>query len=92
MPSLPCHPCHAKKRDVHGRLPYPKYSHQSHCSTRSGERSEKSLVLYADDARPHMVTVTRAFCNDNFSRIAPLPPSSPNLVPSDFFLFLVSAP
>jgi hypothetical protein len=57
-----------------------------------GERGERSLVVHADNARPHIAKVTRAFCDDDFLRIVPHPhlPDSPDLAPSDFFLFLVS--
>jgi hypothetical protein len=30
------------------------------------ERSERRLVVHANDARPHTVKVTTAFCDDNF--------------------------
>jgi hypothetical protein len=45
------------------------------------------LVVHADNARPRAAKVTRAFCKDNFLRIAPHPlhlRSSPDLIPSDF--------
>jgi hypothetical protein len=46
--------------------------------------------VHADNARPHTAKVTRAFCDDNFLRIASHPPcplSLLDLAPSDFFLF-----
>jgi transposase len=56
---------------------------------RRGERGERSLVMHADNARPHTAKVTRALCDDKFLRIAPHPPYSPDLASSDFLLFLV---
>jgi hypothetical protein len=49
--------------------------------------------MHADNARPHTAKVTRAFSDDNFLRIArySLHSSySPDLAPSDFFLFGIS--
>jgi hypothetical protein len=58
------------------------------------ERGERRLAVHADNARPHTRKVTRAFCYDNFLRIAPhslhLPYSS-DLAPSDFSWFFVWA-
>jgi hypothetical protein len=76
-----------------------------HCSAWSEERSERRLVVHANNARPHTTKVRKAFCDDydNFLRIAlhpsyplyplyPLyPPYSPDLAPSDFFLSLIWA-
>jgi hypothetical protein len=56
---------------------------------RHGERGERKLVMYADDARPHPTKVTRACCDDNFLRIASHPrhsPYSPDFASSDVFL------
>jgi hypothetical protein len=55
---------------------------------RRGERSERKLAVHADNARPHPAKVTRAFCDDNFLRIALHPRSSPDLDLSDFSCFL----
>jgi hypothetical protein len=38
-------------------------------------------------ARPYTTKVTRALCDDNFLRIAPHTPYSPDLASSDLFLF-----
>jgi hypothetical protein len=60
---------------------------------RRGQRGERRLVVHAYNARPHPAKMTRAFCDDNFLRIASHPPhpsDSPDLASSDLFLFLVS--
>jgi hypothetical protein len=44
-----------------------------------------------DHARPYTAKVTRAFCDDNFVRIAPYPLYSLAFAPSDFSLSLVWA-
>jgi hypothetical protein len=54
------------------------------------ERGKRRLVVHADTARLHTTKVRRAFCNDNFLRIAPhsqCPSYSPGLAPSDFLTF-----
>jgi hypothetical protein len=45
--------------------------------------------MHAGNARSDTAKVTKAFCSDNFLRIAPHPdpPYSPDLAPFDFFLF-----
>jgi hypothetical protein len=58
---------------------------------RPGEKDERRSVVDADNARPHIATVTRAFCEDNFAQIASdarHPPDSLELALSDFSLFL----
>jgi hypothetical protein len=77
--------CQAKRTDVHGRLLYLKYSHEDRCSAwREGERR---LIVQANHAKPQSAKVTKAFCDDNFLRIAPNPPNLPDSTPSDFFFF-----
>jgi transposase len=49
----------------------------------NGRRS----VLQADNARPHTAQKCRIFCEENRLRLAVYPPCSPDLAPSDFFLF-----
>jgi hypothetical protein len=51
------------------------------------ERGKRMLVVHMDNARSHTAKATRAFCNDNFLRIAAYPPFSPDLTLRDFFLF-----
>jgi histone-lysine N-methyltransferase SETMAR len=53
----------------------------------SRERNERRSVRHLDKARPHTATVRRAVCGDNFLRIASHLPYSPDLAPSDVFLF-----
>jgi hypothetical protein len=47
----------------------------------------KRLVVHADNTRPHSAKVARMFCDDNFLRIAPHSPYSPDLASSNSFLF-----
>jgi hypothetical protein len=49
--------------------------------------SNRRLVIYVDDARPHTSKRTREFMERNNRRGAPHPPFSPNLAHSHFFLF-----
>jgi histone-lysine N-methyltransferase SETMAR len=51
------------------------------------EKGERRLIMHTDNARLHTAKVTRAFCDDNFLRITPNSPYSPDLTPSDFFMF-----
>jgi histone-lysine N-methyltransferase SETMAR len=51
------------------------------------EDDGRKLVIHADNARAHTVQKYRTFCEENGLRLAPHPPYSPNLAPSDFFLF-----
>jgi hypothetical protein len=92
--AMPCHamPCYAKRRDVHGRLLYPKHSYRDRCSAWTVERGERRLVVHADNARSHSAKVPRADWDDKFLRIAPDPHSSPDLAPSDFLLLSISKP
>jgi histone-lysine N-methyltransferase SETMAR len=45
------------------------------------------LIIHADNARPHTAGKTFKFCRENGLEMTPHPPYSPDLVPSDFFLF-----
>jgi histone-lysine N-methyltransferase SETMAR len=45
------------------------------------------LIIHADNGRPHTAQRTLKFCRDNRLEIAPYPRYSPDLAPSDFFLF-----
>jgi hypothetical protein len=51
------------------------------------EPGGRQLVIDADNARPHTAQKCRAFCADNRLPLATHPPHSPDLAPSDFFLF-----
>jgi hypothetical protein len=46
---------------------------------------ERKLVILADNAKPHTARKSRAFCEEKGLTIHP--PCSPDLAPSDFFLF-----
>jgi hypothetical protein len=47
----------------------------------------RKLVVHADNARVHIAQKCQTFCEENGLRLAPHPPYSPDLAPSDFFLF-----
>jgi histone-lysine N-methyltransferase SETMAR len=48
---------------------------------------ERNLVIHADNARPHTAQKCIGFCQENGLKFASHPPYSPDLAPSDFFLF-----
>ena len=52
-----------------------------------GEISNKKLMLHFDNARPHNAKKVTPFLDQNGINIAPHPPYSPDIPPSDFFLF-----
>jgi histone-lysine N-methyltransferase SETMAR len=45
------------------------------------------FIIHADNARPNTARKTLKFCRENLLEMAPHPPYSPDLAPSDFFLF-----
>jgi histone-lysine N-methyltransferase SETMAR len=45
------------------------------------------LIIHMDNARPNKARKALEFCRENRLEMAPHPPYSPNLAPSDFFLF-----
>jgi histone-lysine N-methyltransferase SETMAR len=47
----------------------------------------RKLIVHADNARPHKPTVSQQFMARSVMVIAAHPPSSPDLAPSDFYLF-----
>jgi transposase len=51
------------------------------------EDDGRKLVVHADKARAHTAQKCRTFCEENELRLAPHPPYSSDLAPSDFFLF-----
>jgi hypothetical protein len=88
---MPCHamPYHAMpKREMFTVAYYVRNILTEIVAPRGVERSERRLVVHADNARSHPATVTRAFCDDNFSRIGLDPSNSPDRAPSDFACFL----
>jgi histone-lysine N-methyltransferase SETMAR len=53
----------------------------------AGERSPNKLWVHADNARPRNAKVSTEFIALNRMKQAHYPPYSPDLAPSDFFLF-----
>jgi transposase len=51
------------------------------------EDDRRKLVAHADNAKTHTAQKRRAFCEENGLRLALHAPYSPDLAPSDFFLF-----
>jgi histone-lysine N-methyltransferase SETMAR len=51
------------------------------------QAGERNLVIHVDNAGPHTAPKYRTFCAENRLRLAIHPPYSPELAPSDFFLF-----
>jgi hypothetical protein len=51
------------------------------------EDDRRKLVVHADNARAHAAQKYRTFCEENGLWLVPHPPCSPDLEPSDFFLF-----
>ena len=52
-----------------------------------GDWGQRKMVIHADNARPHTALRTLAFMAENSMKPAPHPPYSPDLAPSDFYLF-----
>jgi histone-lysine N-methyltransferase SETMAR len=48
-------------------------------------RTNRILILYADNARPHMVKMRSQFMEQNSMQRAQYPVYSPDLAPSDFY-------
>jgi histone-lysine N-methyltransferase SETMAR len=51
------------------------------------EDDGRKFVVHADNARAHTAQKCRTFCEENGLRLAPHPPYSSDLAPSNFFLF-----
>jgi hypothetical protein len=49
--------------------------------------NERKLLAHADNARPHTAKLLTQYFNENRMKLAPYPPHSPDLMPSDFDLF-----
>jgi hypothetical protein len=83
-------PCHAMPCQIERFSRPPTISEMfSPRSLLGVERGDRTSVVHVDNIRPRTAKVPRPFCDDKFLRIAlhPRPPSWPDLVPSDFFLF-----
>jgi hypothetical protein len=49
--------------------------------------SERKLLVHANNVRPHAAKSSTQYFNENRMKSAPHPPYSPDLAPSDFYLF-----
>jgi hypothetical protein len=49
--------------------------------------NERKMLMHVDSARPHAVKLSTQYFNGNRMKSAPHPPYSPDLTPSDFYLF-----
>jgi histone-lysine N-methyltransferase SETMAR len=49
--------------------------------------NEQKLLVHADNARPNIAKLSTQYFHDNRMKSAPHPPCSPELAPSDFYLF-----
>jgi histone-lysine N-methyltransferase SETMAR len=49
--------------------------------------NERKLLVHADNARPHTAKLSTQYFNENQTKPAPHPLYSPDLAPSDFYLF-----
>jgi histone-lysine N-methyltransferase SETMAR len=50
-------------------------------------RTNRQLIVHADNARPHTAKMTSQSMEQNSMQRAAHPPHSPDLAPSDFYLF-----
>jgi hypothetical protein len=53
----------------------------------SGWRTNRRLIVHADNASPHTTKMTSQFMEQNSMQKAPHPTYSPDLAPFDFYLF-----
>jgi hypothetical protein len=51
------------------------------------EDDGRNVFVHADNARAHTAQKCRILCEENGLRLAPHPPCSPDLAPSDYFMF-----
>jgi hypothetical protein len=49
--------------------------------------NDRKLLVHANKARSHTAKLSTQYFNENRMKSAPHPPYSPNLAPSDFYLF-----
>jgi hypothetical protein len=80
-------PCHAIPKGGVFTTAYYLRNIRTNIVARRAERGERRLVVYADNARSDTGVATRTVCNNYFLWIALHSPYSPDLAPSDFFLF-----
>jgi hypothetical protein len=50
-------------------------------------RTNRKLIMHTDNARPYTAKMASQFMEQNSMPVAPHPAYSPNLAPSDFYLF-----
>jgi histone-lysine N-methyltransferase SETMAR len=50
-------------------------------------RTNRKLIVHADNARPHTAKMTSQFMGQNSMQRAPHPAYSPDMAPSDFYVF-----
>ena len=53
----------------------------------ANESRKRKIVIHADNARPHSAKTVKYFVDLNNMKVAPHPPYSPDIAPSDFYLF-----
>jgi transposase len=73
-----------------GRTFNAEYYHDNVLATQTQLQPEddgRKLVVHAGNAKAHTAQKCRTFCEANGLRLAPHPSYSPDLTPSDFFLF-----
>ena len=51
------------------------------------EESGQNLILHFDNARPHVSKIVSEYLESHGMKRAPQPPFSPDIAPSDFYLF-----
>ena len=92
-------PCHVASVEIAVAMPLP-IENPAHCdvpgvirflqadglSCRRGKLPH-GIVMLHDNARPHTARQTQALLREQFQWDIEHPPYSPDLVPSDFFLF-----
>jgi hypothetical protein len=49
--------------------------------------NKRKLLIHADNARSHTAKLSTQYFDESRTKSAPHPPSSPDLAPSDFYLF-----
>jgi hypothetical protein len=49
--------------------------------------NQRKVLVHVDNARPHTAKLSTQYFNENRTKSTPHPPCSPDLPPSDFYLF-----
>jgi histone-lysine N-methyltransferase SETMAR len=66
---------------------YYRVNFPTECLPHRSQINGRRLVIHADNARPHTARKCQVFCEENRIRLTVHPLYSPDLAPSDFFLF-----